>query len=43
MLKESYNRVLKLLGSNKKVIDLIAKKLVEKETMTSEEVKEVMK
>lgn len=43
MLKESYSRVLKLLGSHKKVIDVIAKRLVEKETMTSEEVKEILK
>lgn len=43
MLKESYSRVLKLLSNNKKVIDTIAKKLVEKETMTAEEVKELLK
>lgn len=43
MLKESYQRVLFLLKDNKDVLDNLANELVNKETMTAEEVRALLK
>ena len=43
ILKESYQRVLKLLNENRKILDSLATELVEKETMSADEVKKLLK
>ena len=42
ILKESYQRVINLLKDNRNILDSLATQLVEKETMSAEEVKKLL-